>query len=117
MKLKLKCIPPSVNRYWKPIIINNKPSLCITEEGKEFKNFLGWFAKANKFKVLSGDVKLIYTMRCRLKGRLDLDNTLKAIQDALEGIAYLKDSQIVEIQAKKIRHSGVDEIEIEIKEM
>lgn len=50
------------------------------------------------------------------KGRKDLDNTLKVIQDALEGIAYNKDSQIVKIDAVKVRNAGFDGFDIIIEE-
>ena len=109
MKLKSTLSIPSVNNYWKPKVQNIRgkcrfAGMYITEEGQNFKQALFLLAKSKGFEPLNGDVKIKVTVYCKLKGAKDLDNQFKALQDSLEGVAYIKDSQIVEIVAKKVRY-------------
>jgi len=115
--LKAEIIPPSVNSYWRSAFRGGRIIHYISKEGKAFKEALAFYAKANKFRMLQGDVVLRYKLYCKKQGRKDLDNTLKAIQDALEGIAYENDKQIKRIEAEKISFAGWDGIEIEVKEI
>lgn len=43
------------------------------------------------------------------EGPADLDNIVKPIQDALQGIAYVDDSQVVDLVASKRRKGSTDE--------
>lgn len=89
----------------------------MTKEGLNFKRALSLLAKVKKFKLIEGDCSLEYILYCRKKGRTDLDNTLKAIQDSLEGIAYNNDSQIVEIIARKVRNAKRDGFSIIVRKV
>lgn len=44
------------------------------------------------------------------EGPGDLDNIVKPIQDALKGIAYVDDSQVVDLVASKRRKGSTDEL-------
>ncbi len=101
-------IPPTVNHLYHTFVQGGKIRRVKTKEGKDFINALSLVAKANKFKKTDNDCVLEYTLYCKAKGRSDLDNTFKAIQDALNGIAYEDDKQIVKIIATKVRNSGFD---------
>lgn len=46
----------------------------------------------------------------------DLDNLLKNLWDAMEGVVFLNDAQIVEIQAKKI-YGKIPRIEVLLEEI
>ena len=113
--LKCDLIPPSVNHLYQTYSKNGRIIRTMTKEGLQFKKALSLLAKAKKFKLIEGDCSLEYTLYCSKKGRTDLDNTLKAIQDSLEGIAYKNDSQIVEIVARKIRNSNKDGFHIVVR--
>ena len=115
--LKAEIIPPSVNSYWRSAFRGGRIIHYVSKEGKAFKNALSLIARANKFKLLKGDVILKYKLYCKKQGRKDLDNTLKAVQDALEGIAYENDKQIKRIEAEKISNAGWDGIEITVEEV
>jgi len=115
--LKAEIIPPSVNSYWRSAFKGGRIMHYVSKEGKAFKSALSLIARANKFRMLQGDVVLRYRLYCKKQGRKDLDNTLKAVQDALEGIAYENDKQIKRIEAEKISYAGWDGIEIEVKEI
>ncbi|MDO4721407.1 MAG: RusA family crossover junction endodeoxyribonuclease [Peptostreptococcaceae bacterium] len=48
--------------------------------------------------------------------RPDLDNIIKSISDALNKVAYVDDSQIVEVQARKY-YSDAPRVEIHLEEL
>lgn len=48
-------------------------------------------------------------------GRPDLDNLVKAVKDAMTGVVYRDDSQIVELLAKK--KPGKEQIKIVVQEL
>lgn len=64
------------------------------------------WTKAKKQQALYGQ---LHPMK-----RPDLDNCIKAIQDAMNGIVYKDDSQIVEISASK-RYSAVPRVDVVIE--
>lgn len=113
--LKADFSPPSVNHLYKTFCRRGSVRRVMTEKGKIFKKALATLAVANKFKLIETDCTLEYNLYAKKKGRTDLDNTLKAIQDALEGIAYKNDSQIVEIIAKKYKNSNKDGFDIIVR--
>ena len=115
--LESEMIPPSVNHLYKTYCRNKRVVRVLTEEGKLFKSALGILAKKNRFKLIETDCVLEYNLFTNKKGRTDLDNTLKAILDGLEGIAYTNDSQIVEIHAKKFKDYGRDGFNITIRSL
>ncbi len=101
--------PPSINNYWKPKVINGRfAGNYLTKQGRDFKQYLFMLAKNSGQKLIDSDCRIIYRLYVKKKGRKDLDNTIKVIQDALEGVAYHKDSQIVKIDALKVKDSGFD---------
>ena len=85
-------LPPSANNYW--TISNNR--FATTQEAKNYKKEI--FYRLSNLIPLRGDICLNITIFRRIR-RGDLDNFLKVMLDALNGIVYLDDSQIVEIHA------------------
>lgn len=84
-----------------------------------FKDALGWFARQamHGLPPLTGAVKInvdIYRNRNPLtKSFGDGDNHLKAVMDALTGICYLDDAQVIVGTFNKFR--GTPHIEIELE--
>lgn len=90
--------PPSMNRLWRHA------------HGRTYKN-----PDAQKFQMvaqtqartlgltepLTGPIRLWVSLHPPGKKSIDLDNSMKAAIDALNGIAWLDDSQLVEILARK----------------
>ena len=104
---------PSVNRYWRH---TRQGHHYISKEGKEFKAKLQWLARETQVAKTKQPVKLILRWHCTKKCRgADLDNKLKVVLDALEGIAYEDDKQVIHIDAKKIMHSESDYAEIRVE--
>ncbi len=96
MRLKLP-YPPSANTL-KAIV---RGRMVKTAKARQYAEACALLAKSQLgpgFKPLDGEVRLfVYVRRPRKQG--DLDNTLKAIQDALKGILWVDDSQVVELHA------------------
>lgn len=97
--------PPSTNRLWR----NGSGRTYQTAEAKAFKGLAAIQAKRAGLEMRTGPVELIVILHPKKPKRdtgrpvrcMDLDNALKAAQDALQGIAYVNDSQIVSIRAIK----------------
>ena len=122
--LKIRNItPPTVNHMYNTRCTGKKIIRTKTPQATNFILYLKTEARKYFKHCISKekDVKLTYTLYCDKKGRMDLDNTFKAIQDSLEGVAFENDKQITDIKAKKVRYAGfngfdLDIIEIETKE-
>ncbi len=90
--------PPSINHYWR--VVNGRP--IKSREGREYMLKTQAIARAQLGAVapFAGDVIVtVDVFRPRRIG--DLDNTLKVLLDALRGVAYVDDSQVVSIEAQR----------------
>lgn len=102
-------IIPSVNHYFKSTRTGHK---YVTKEALEFKQRVR--EAARHFEKLEGDVELSFTWYAKKKGRGDLDNKFKCILDALNGIAYDDDKQIVRLLADKRKEQGFDGLQVTV---
>jgi crossover junction endodeoxyribonuclease RusA len=85
-------VPPSANRYWR--VWNNR--IVVTDEARAYKDEISLLLRSCI--PLEGDVSVNFTVfRPRMKG--DLDNYNKIMFDALQGLCYYNDNQIVEIHS------------------
>ena len=103
--------PPSVNNYWQ----GGGSRRYISKRGVLFKRALALLAKQSKTKLHKGEVALCIEWHKKDKRKKDIDNILKPILDALIGVAYFDDSQVVELNVKKIP-SDIECLKIEVKE-
>lgn len=90
--------PPSVNRYWR----NFRGRMVLSADGRAYKKCASIAASlgGQKFAPMNGQVQLsVWINRPKRIG--DLDNSLKAIMDSLSGVAYVDDSQVSVIWAKR----------------
>ena len=92
--------PISVNRYWK--FWQGSPR--VSKEAKAYKQEVALIAKIAGANPVDGDVKVTIVLHPKQnqdgspsRTRMDLDNTQKVALDALNGIAYMDDKQIVHI--------------------
>lgn len=95
MKLTLP-YPPSVNRIWR--IFGNR--IIKSKEGRAYAHTVACMAKARQVTPVDGPLCVTVTAY-RPQRRGDLDNVLKAALDALNGVAWADDSQVVELHAKR----------------
>lgn len=77
-----------------------------TTEVKEWKRTAGLIARGKGAQPLIGDVRVAVILHPRMtkggvasKRRLDLDNCLKLALDALNGVAYHDDRQVIAVAA------------------
>ena len=96
--------PPSTNRLWR-----------TTKHGRTYqpaevvawKRTAAWTAKSIGIEPITGPVGVRIALLPRMtvrgkatKRRIDLDNAIKAVLDALNGVAYADDSQVIDIHAR-----------------
>ena len=104
------------------------PAVRMTRKGKyvkrraqeylEYKDTVGWSAKAAGVRLTTGRIGIKITVYLSGKTQGDWDNYGKAVCDGLNGIAYIDDRQITEGYVRKVL--GVDKkderVEVEIYE-
>ena len=104
--------PPSANRYWR--YVRNHP--VVSADAKAYRDGAGMLARHQGMAPFTGPVALhidLYRPRC--SG--DLDNRIKILADALKGVAYNDDDQIVEIHARLHDDKANPRAEIEIRQV
>ena len=103
-------VPPSANVYWRLFRGRN----VVSAEARAYKNDAAWLARAaGMAEPLTGDVALtVRWYRERKAG--DLSNRLKILEDALQGVAYVNDSQIVRIVAERYDDKRNPRVEVEV---
>jgi len=99
--------PPSANAYWR----NVKGRVVVSAEARAYKAKVALLLRC---KPVSGPVALVANMY-RPARRGDLDNTLKVLGDALNGLAWVDDSQVVEIHAYRHDDKANPRAEVEVR--
>lgn len=95
-------LPPSVNHYWRsvPATRNRRARVLISENGRRFKDACRLAALAQCRAPLTDDLSLRGVVYFRDRRR-DLDNVLKPLLDALQGVVYANDRQIAHIELRR----------------
>jgi crossover junction endodeoxyribonuclease RusA len=112
--------PVSTNVYYRSIVLRGRPVTLVSKEARVYKQTAGWMAREAGIRApISGWVTLDLTLhpiepqdvsaRVRKIGPgwhmfvrcIDLDNALKVSLDALQGVAYADDAQIVDIRIRR----------------
>lgn len=106
-------MPPSANRYWRS---NPRGGVYVSEEARTYKADVAVMAHAQGLRdALAGDVAVtVRVFRAQRSG--DLDNRLKVLLDALRGVAYGDDKQVIEIHAFRFEDKANPRVEVEISE-
>jgi Holliday junction resolvase RusA-like endonuclease len=110
--------PPSVNSWWR---FDRRGIAYTTTTARKYKNTAKLLALAQLnawsrggHSPHHGPVELtVRVFRPRAQG--DLDNTLKVLLDALNGIAYVDDSQVVALHAFRHDDKLKPRVEVEIQ--
>ena len=101
--------PPSANRYWR----NVDGRMVKSAQARQYQESAGWIAKEQGLQPLAGSVAVdVRVFRPTRRG--DLDNCLKVVLDAMKGIGYEDDSQIVKILAQRFDDKDNPRIELTI---
>jgi len=102
-------MPPSANVYWR----NVKGKTLVSAEAKSYKKEVAKLAHRLGMRPLNGDVRLVIQVY-RNQASGDLSNRIKVIEDALNGVGYFDDSQVVQILAQRLDDKGNGRIVIGI---
>lgn len=102
--------PPSVNHYWR----HASGVTYLSAEGKAYKLAVKLRSLANgRLEPLGCPVVVrLWAYRPRRVG--DLDNALKAVLDALKGIAFVDDAQVVELHAWRGDDKARPRVEVKV---
>ena len=101
--------PPSVNRMWR-----RYNGLTVTaEDVRAYKKTVAYECRQVGVTLLHGPLTL-YLDFYRPQRSGDLSNRIKVVEDALIGIAYTDDSQIVEIHARRFDDKHNPRVEVTI---
>ncbi len=84
--------------------------------GRKFKSDIALLARQQGARLLNGDLSVTFRVFRPIR-RGDLDNRLKISQDALKGICFEDDRQIIEIHAFRFDDKANPRIEIEVKQL
>lgn len=108
MKLTLPW-PPSSNRYWRM----GQGRIFVSPEARRYKLDIATLARVAGLRPTDKPVKLSFDLyRPRKSG--DLSNRIKVLEDALQGTAYISDSQVVEILARRFDDAVNPRVELTI---
>ena len=101
--------PPSANVYWR--VWNGR--VLLSREARSYKQKAALLAKSQGATPIEGDVELrLSVFRPRRSG--DLSNRIKVLEDALNGVAFVDDSQVVRIVANRFDDKSNPRVEVEI---
>jgi crossover junction endodeoxyribonuclease RusA len=109
--------PISANDYWRHIAHpkTRRPVTIVSREAKAYRALVGMHARSVIAKPIAGPVELCFRLFPENRICLDLDNALKVAIDALKGVAFLDDSQVVKINAERCApDSGKKRLEVAI---
>lgn len=103
MQLVMLPYPISANRYWR----NFRGRMVVSSEAKAYKKQVAWAFSAFGLEPAKGDVSLSIKLHPKLTKKgvasrtiCDLDNVLKVVFDALQGVLYLNDKQVKKLTAE-----------------
>lgn len=94
--------PPSANRYWRHF----RGRTVRSSEADKYRGAVSFYARsAGLTERLTGAVRVCATLHPKRtkkgeasKTRLDLDNCVKVLLDALQGIAFENDRQVEDLR-------------------
>lgn len=89
-------LPPTLNQYYRARVVRGR-AVIYKNDGGYGKKIMAWVNK----KPSQKRIKIMAVVHFADKRKCDLDNRLKALQDALTGIVWVDDSQIDEIIIKR----------------
>ncbi|MDX7873958.1 RusA family crossover junction endodeoxyribonuclease [Aeromonas caviae] len=89
--------PPSTNRIWRNVAVSGKPRTLLSQEGRVYRKAAADACLLGKLagKQIPDRLALRLVVQAPDRRARDLDNTVKAVQDALTHAGvWLDDSQI-----------------------
>lgn len=100
--------PPSSNRYWR----NFRGRMVKSAEGRAYCHLVASLKHDTRDPYVLPLTVSIRWYRSRRAG--DLDNRAKVVLDAMQGVVYLNDSQIVELHMYRHDDKKDPRVEVEV---
>lgn len=100
--------PPSANRYWR----NWRGRMVVSDEARAYKLKAKLLARVAGGRPQEGPC-VVHLAFFRPLRKGDLDNRIKVVLDALQGVLWLDDSQVVEIHAYRHEDKVRPRVEVE----
>lgn len=101
--------PPYINKQYH----HTSRGVFLTERVKQYRQDAGWRAKAQGVVVQEGALRVTLDFY-RPRKRGDVDGPLKQCLDALNGIAWHDDGQIVELLVRRHEDKTNPRVEIQV---
>jgi crossover junction endodeoxyribonuclease RusA len=101
--------PPTVNHMYR----RARGHLALTPEALAFRHAVRLIAQVQGVQPMSGPVAVFLDVY-RPRRRGDLDNLLKAVLDACNGIAYHDDEQVARIEANRYDDKRAPRVEVSV---
>lgn len=118
MKLTLVGNPRSTQTCYRHACRGGFPSVYMSKVCKDLKEDYQWQVRGQyKGAVTTSPLSIKMVIYFGTKRKADIDNFNKLIFDAMTGIVYEDDSQIVELNIKKSYDKEAPRIELDIKEL
>lgn len=92
--------PPSANRYWRSIVIGGSVRVLVSSEAREYKRRCAAIAAVACPSPLEGPLGMSLAV-FRPMRRGDLSNRIKVIEDAMQGVVFHDDNQVIRIDAQR----------------
>ena len=119
--ITLKGVKPTpLNRLYTPILkwFNNQQiaSLVLSKESREQKKLVQTeVLRQKQNKMLEGHLLFYMDVEVKKVKSPDIDALLKQLFDALEGLCYKNDNQILDLRVRKHLNKGEDRITVLIE--
>lgn len=109
--------PKSTSHIYK-VACRPFPSVYMSKDGKTIKESYQWQAKSQyKGKPMAGSLKIDVGLYFGTKRKSDIDNFSKLLLDALKGLVFVDDSQIMEASFSKHYDKENPRIVLTVKEL
>lgn len=102
-------LPPTMNTYWRHV----GRKVLLSAAGRRFKDRCATAAMAQGATKASGEVSVTGTVYMARLG-CDLDNRIKPLLDALNGVAWEDDGQVARIDLRRDLDRKRPRVEIEL---
>ena len=107
-------VPPSANRWWR----RSGTHMYKSTEARDYQTYVNRLARSLGIRMIRRPAVVAFQVTWHRDKRMgDLDKRLGIVLDALQGVVYENDSQIVEIHAKRVDSKENPRIEVTVYEI
>jgi len=116
--IKLQGEPVSTNSLYRFTCTRGFPRMYMTEKGRSLKEAYWYEAKSQyRKKILEGELEVEIKLFFKNERKHDIDNYHKILFDALSGVVWKDDSQIIKLTTSRKQDKSNPRIEITIYQL